>query len=223
MTSIRNVLAALVFALIAAPADAFDKHVIVALDISASTPLVTNRAFAARAAKAVDRYLADLETGDRFTLGYIGDYGLSSDLQPWEATLSRRTPPIKVRRSTEQLIAGLPSLVTGGRIDRAQSTNIVGYIELAGYSVDCAQVDTQFIILSDGIESSDRVDGLKLMNGEALLPAVADDRLQGCALVMLGVGQITQGATPMLTQRLVKAWADWAAAAGMTFTPKPGL
>lgn len=203
------------------PAYAQDRHVIIGLDVSDSTPLINDEAYAGRAAQAVSDLLGDLEAGDRVSVETIGNYGIAEKTLRFEWTVSRRAPAVKIRRTLTGLISRLPKIVQSGKLEPAQSTNIAGFLEMASYSVDCEARETSFLLLTDGIEWSSRTNGRALAAGDASLPAPPEDGLKGCELTMLGIGQTVEGADPAATGNLIKAWKTWSAAAGCTFKPKP--
>lgn len=205
----------------ASAAQAQDRHVIIGLDVSDSTPLISDKAYAARAVSAVSDMLSGLEAGDQVLIQTIGNYGMAENPLNFEWTVSRRTPAIKLRRIVTSLIARLPKLVESGKLEAANSTNLVGFLEMASYSVDCETETTSFVLLTDGIEWSSRTNGRALAAGNASLPAPPEDSLKGCDLTMIGIGQTVKGADPAVTANLIKAWKTWSVTAGCTFRPIP--
>jgi hypothetical protein len=204
-------------------ATAQNRHVIIGADVSGSTPLISDSAYAARAGQSVSDMLGDLEPGDRISLRTIGDYGMGPNSESWDWTISRRFPPIKARRTVHRYISALPQLIESAHVTEASSTHLIGFMELESYGVDCVETNTNFVLLTDGVEWSEDTNGHAVMQGKVKLPALTGDQLQGCTLTMLGIGQLTKGSTPAITRNLIKAWSLWAKAAGMHFQPRPGL
>ncbi|MGD1955716.1 MAG: hypothetical protein ACFBZ9_10885 [Sphingomonadales bacterium] len=207
----------------ASMAQAQDRHVVIGLDLSSSTPLTSDMAYAARASASVNELLAGLEPGDRVSVRSVGDYGVTANKLNFDLVVSRRIPVIKVRRTVGQLISNLPRLTGTEKLPVAQSTNLIGFLELESYSVECSIQSTEFLLLTDGVEWSPSTNGNDLAAGTATLPQPETENLKGCGLTMLGIGQLQSSSTPATTNNLIKAWREWAENVGMTFTPKPGL
>ncbi len=207
----------------ASMAQAQDRHVVIGLDLSSSTPLTSDLAYAARASASVNELLADLQPGDRVSVRSVGDYGVTANKLNFDLVVSRRLPVVKVRRTVGQLISNLPLLAGTEKLPIAQSTNLIGFLELESYSVECSTRSTEFLLLTDGVEWSPSTNGNDLAAGAVELPEPETENLQGCGLTMLGIGQLQSGSTPATTNSLIKAWREWAEKIGMTFTPKPGL
>ena len=207
----------------ASMAQAQDRHVVIGLDLSSSTPLTSDMAYAARASASVNELLAGLEPGDRVSVRSVGDYGVTANKLNFDLVVSRRIPVIKVRRTVGQLISNLPRLTGTEKLPVAQSTNLIGFLALESYSVECSIQSTEFLLLTDGVEWSPSTNGNDLAAGTATLPQPETENLKGCGLTMLGIGQLQSSSTPATTNNLIKAWREWAENVGMTFTPKPGL
>ncbi|WP_413207885.1 hypothetical protein [Rhodospirillum sp. A1_3_36] len=218
-TFLKGTTAVLVFLGCAAPALA--DSVYVWIDLSASTRFSTEAAFARHAGDWVTEALEDLPEGSTVHLETLGDYGLGANLKRAALTVSPRKPARKVAKTVGGLVARMPELVTDGTLGEARSTHILSRLENASYAMDCVAEPTRILLLTDGVEWSEDVDGAALIRGEAGLPRPASAFLDGCAVTMLGIGE-TQGGTPALTRHLIKEWKAWTAAAGVSrFQPLP--
>lgn len=197
------------------------RHVVVAVDLSSSTPLVTDESYAARAGNMIEGALRDLRSGDRVSFRTLGDYGAAANSLKLDWTISRRRPAAKVRRTISQIISQLPALVQAGRVTLSKQTDITGFLELMTYTVDCTGDSARFLLFTDGVEWSSRTNGRALSNGNATLPRPPKDALRGCSLSMIGIGQLASGSNPRTTNNLISAWQRWANAAGVEFNPRP--
>jgi hypothetical protein len=76
--------------------------------------------------------------------------------------------------------------------------------------VNCSQMDTSVILVSDGIEDSEYA---RLINRDESLPTPSSAMFSGCSsLEIAGLGQGAN--SPSLTEHLRVEWEKWAKAAG---------
>jgi hypothetical protein len=140
----------------------------------------------------------------------FGSYETSANNFHYDAMLSVHQRPEDVAAEVEKLVANTPALVEKG-VWRAQGkTNILAFLDNAGAAFGCANLPTNIVLLSDGIEDSEYSD---LAHENAELPSPSGAAFKGCAeLQILGLGQ-GQG-SPEETKHLRSQWSRWASAAG---------
>ncbi|MCB0627557.1 MAG: hypothetical protein KDC43_27450 [Saprospiraceae bacterium] len=217
MKSCLHLLAATALCMIAAQtATAVQaKTMIIGLDMSGSNDLVTVPEHAANVADVIDRQIKKMDLGDRVVVGLLGAYGHSDNMKRLDITMSRKKRPEKVGASLGKLIQGIPGLVASGELDTQPNTNLLGFLEDEAFLLDCQNNPAQFILITDGVESSHEVDGNAIIEGKAELPAPRTTSLAGCDLTILGIGQWVSGANRTVRDRLILAWQKWAKTAGI--------
>lgn len=206
---------------LALPAPVMAKTVILAIDVTPSTAFTTNAGFARIAGEWIAKELRDLPEGTTVRVETLGDYGLKANIKRASFVIAPRMSARRVARTVGGLVSNLPKLIAEGKLTEGRSTHIVGYLDLARYSLNCTEQDTRIILLSDGVESGE-VDHRALMAGNAGLPKPEAGMLKGCHLTMAAIGQ-ANGATPAMARHLIKEWAAYATAAGATFKPVPAF
>ena len=170
--------AAFILALLSANAHA--KHITLAPDASVSNLLLTNKHINAQAAAYVEKRMKTVAIGDVVTLRFMGSLNNPSALQKHEYTVTHQNK-VMVRQFMSQVVLSMPA-----HIKPQNSTNLLAF--LGRYDFGCAD-GGEIIILTDGIEASEYVDGNALLSGKASLPAPnSSTRLKGCTVTFYGIG-----------------------------------
>ena len=148
-----------------------------------------------------------MQLGDRVYFKTFGD-GNTNHLQGEPLTISHRMRPEKAAGLVKNRISRLPATTHG-----EGSTNIIAFLENSYF--DCSKEGSALWLLTDGIEFSIDFDGKELLKGKKL-PAPYKQTLQGCDVVMIGVGRLSNGARLPREQihHLNSAWIEWLNAAG---------
>lgn len=194
---------------------AMAKTVHVAIDLSVSVPIVTNKDFARRTAAFVETRIRGLEIGDKVALRFLGAYGLSENIRRLDLKVSKRDRAPELAAAVGRIVASIPSLVAQKKLAVQNATNLIGYFEAESPLLACATEATEIVVVSDGVESSSVVKADALIAGKAKLPKPRADLLKGCALTILGIGQLAQGADAAITRRLDAEWRRWSGQAGV--------
>ncbi len=206
------------------PACGSAKTLNIALDVSASVPLIHQDAAAAAVAAYLKKRVNELELGDQIEVKFVGEYGAGENFRQLSLRISRQNRASEVASAVERIVAGLPRMQRDSKIRPQEATNLIGYLEDQATRLRCDEQPTEIIMITDGIESSTLVDGLSLVTGKSKLPAPSSPILSGCLMTMIGIGQINGGGGPMITRNLVAAWTTWAAQAGIkTFSALPSF
>ena len=96
-----------------------------------------------------------------------------------------------------------------GQLDTQNYTNILAFMEELSIELDCKELPTQIILITDGIEDSEYV---RLIHRDAKLPRPKRIFKNCYELQILGVGRgIT---SPTETNRIREQWKKWAKSAG---------
>ncbi len=179
----------------------------IAVDLSGSNPLLSHQNFAYAAAQYLSDQITALKSGDTVRLQTFGSRNDALNLIDHRFTLSRRLRSDAVAGAIAQFVRALPE-----REDAAQSsTNLIAWLEFTS-GFDCAN-QGQIIVLTDGLEASNYVDPMALMEGSAGLPE-ADVDLNGCALTFYGLGAGFPGPA---VKNIRNAWRVWSEQAGAAF------
>lgn len=187
-------------------------RVIVGLDLSQSNPLVDSRSYAASMGGYVADYIQDLPLASQVMLRTFGSYSSDDNNLRIDRSISNLPDekPKAVAELMRQIIAGVPRMVREGTLDAQPSTNILAFLENMADVVDCGEMDTRILLISDGIEDSEYA---HLNRAGEHLPRPSYAMFRGCTeLQILGIGQGQR--SPAKTERLKDEWAAWARAAG---------
>lgn len=186
------------------------RQIVIGLDLSLSFPLVSDEAFAKRAAERVVPAIRDFPPRSLVTLRTFGVYDPSANPLRFDKQISSINRPGDVAVAVETIIASVPAMVKSGRLRAQPKTNIVAFLETMAQTVNCRKNKTTVILVSDGIEDSDYA---RLTSEKGKLPPPKSPLYAGCddlQFVGLGVG----ANRPALTEHLREQWAAWAKAAG---------
>lgn len=186
----------------------------IAVDVSASNPMISNEPFAKIIAKRVSQQILALPMGDYVSLRTFGHLKLDN-LQQFDVRLTRKAKPERVAKAISKFLISIPN----GGVEPQKSTEILAQLEWAEYK--CSDRDT-ILIITDGIEASSQVSPQKLVDGKVKLPLPDDAYLKGCSVTMLGIGKATNGSWPSVNvKNLVRAWKSYMKAAGASFKAIP--
>jgi hypothetical protein len=131
--------------------------------------------------------------------------------------MAGRTRPPAVARDIEQLFASFPEMLRQGKLKVEYRTNVMGWLERVGPSLNCLEEPTTLLVMTDAIEWSEAIKGSELLQG-APLPPPSGSILEGCHVVFWGVGQQQKkfGNDDRWFPILNSAWSVWMEAAGAT-------
>ncbi|CAA0099535.1 Uncharacterised protein [Halioglobus japonicus] len=182
---------------------------VIGADVSASVALVSSQDYADAVAQQVYRKVITMEYGDRVVLKTLGDGGIQH-VKGQSLQITRQMPP---QRAASQVAAAIRDFPNRGQSE--SSTNVLGFLENNRF--DCTSEGAAVWLLTDAIEQSAEVSGNALLQGKPL-PAPFAQTLEGCEVVMIGVGRLAGGGTLPRSQlqALKTAWTDWLTLAGAT-------
>jgi hypothetical protein len=202
-----------VFASLSFTAQAEDEgpsRLIVGLDLSASNPLVLDNLYASKAARRVGESVGELPYRSEYSMRTFGAYDGSMNAFTYDAVVSVRNEPEALKNDTITFISNVPLLVQQGKLITQNMTNILAFLEELSLNVDCRQMPTTVILVTDGIEDSEYV---RLIHQNAELPMPEKKIFRSCKeLRILGLGRGLK--SPKETKRLRTEWAAWAKKAG---------
>ena len=175
-------------------------------DVSASNPMVASAEFAQVLASRLYKEVLKMEYGERIELRTFGSTDIAH-VKGKSMVISRRTPPETAAERVRNKIQSFAGKPADG------STNLLSFIENGRFH--CDKPNSQLWLLTDGIEHSVDFDGNDLLAGKKL-PKPFGKPLEGCEVVMIGVGRVSDGGRLPLTQirTLKMAWSEWLSLAG---------
>lgn len=190
------------------------RRLIVGLDLSASNPLVDDTSYARKAGSRISGEFEDLAFRSEVRIRTFGAYDSSSNPFSFDATVSTRQRADVLAREMNTFISNIPLLVRSGRLKTQPYTNILAFLEELSLNVDCSNLPTQIILVTDGVEDSEYV---RLKYRDAVLPK-PKKIFRGCyELQILGIGRGIDSVTE--TNRIREEWKKWAKRAGfLTFS-----
>lgn len=189
------------------------------IDISDSGPLTVDRNVSRAAGNLVKNTVARLQPGDEVRLRSFGAAGIASQQININVTIGRKAKARanRIAPAIGEFLSSLPDRVEKGQITLQTNTNIIGFVEAIAPSLDCEANQIRLILLTDGIEWSEQMNGSELIAGKAQLPPPSGQILKGCIVEMRGVGQ--QAASRWTDSRwfpILKAqWRSFFEAAGV--------
>jgi len=199
--------------LITTPATADDREIqyfIPAADISGSGSLLTNENFAKAAINRVKQAIVSLDKGTWVKLKTFGDGSFKH--------FGNREIQISSRGATPGYVANLVeselNSIRAEAGDGNSSTNLLAFLELE--ELHCESGASMIYLITDAIEHSADVSSDDLLSGTQALPEPDEALLKGCAITIIGLGNVAGGLLPREPRRnLEKAWRDWFAQAGV--------
>lgn len=197
--------AILVLAMVTTVVQAGD--LVIGADVSRSNPLVSHAPFAKAVAERLSKKVRTLEYGEWVHLKTFGDGGIQH-IEDKSLQITRRMSPQQAASRVADAIRGFPSSGQG-----EGSTNLLGFLENNRF--DCDTEGAAVWLLTDAIEQSAEVNGNDLLLGKPL-PAPFAKPLDGCDVVIIGLGRIGDGGTLPRSQlhALQTTWTDWLNKAG---------
>jgi hypothetical protein len=143
------------------------RRMIIGLDLSASNPLVLDAAYAQKVGRRVGKEIESLEFRSEMRLRTFGAYGASNNPIAFDAIVSTKARPEVLARDVNTFISNIPNLVKRGELKTQNYTNILAFLEELAIELDCKELPTQIILVTDGIEDSEYV---RLIHRDAKLP-----------------------------------------------------
>ncbi len=186
------------------------RRVVIGLDLSASNPLVDDRLYARKAAERVAKSVDGMLAGSEVIIRTFGAYEASHNPFSYTGTISSRNRPEKLKNQIYQLISNVPQLIAKGVLESQNETNIIAFMEDLSVDLDCRDMYTKVILLTDGVEDSDYAN-LSQRGGK--LPMPEEKYFRRCKeMEILGIGRGLD--SPLKTRRLKDQWEAWSKAAG---------
>ena len=187
------------------------RRMIIGLDLSSSNPLVEDASYAQKVGRRLHKEIETLEYRSELKLRTFGAYGASNNPISMDVTISTRT---KERadvnaREINTFVSNIPNLVSRGQLDTQNYTNILAFMEELSVELDCKELPTQIILVTDGIEDSEYV---RLIHQNAKLPKPGRIFRNCYELQILGVGRSMS--SPSETNRIREEWRKWSNSAG---------
>jgi len=184
-------------------------RLIVGLDLSASNPLVLDNRYAHKAALRVGGVVSELAYRSEYSIRTFGAYDSANNPFTFDAIVSVRNEAEALKNDTVTFISNVPLLVQQSKLVTQNMTNILAFLEELSLNVNCKEMPTTVILVTDGVEDSEYV---RLVHRNAKLPR-PKKIFKGCyELQILGIGRGVD--SPTETKRLRKEWASWAKRAG---------
>ncbi len=184
------------------------ERIVIGLDMSTSNPLVADPDHASKVAARVAEKIRGLSVRSEVIIRTFGVYGsAANDKLRIDTRISRNSPPDAFAEKVERLIKGIPGFVESGKLEAQPYTNIIAFLETMDVTVNCGDMPTSYILLTDGVEDSEYA---SLRKAGSMLPAsnlhVGRPKCQ--SLTMLGIGKGLN--SPPETTRLRQVWSLWA-------------
>ena len=196
------------------------KMALFVFDMSDSAPVAINLNVARSTGNYVQSFISGMKPGDTIKIRTLGTAGIAAQQLYINAKLGKKANnrPRRIAPQIGNLVRSLPQRVKRGEIKIQHRTNIVGFLEALGPSLDCQKVLTTIVIFSDGIEWSTQVRGDDLLSGKKGLPAPSGAILRGCIVEMRGLGQqnIKMGTDSRWFPLLHTQWTKFFTAAGVS-------
>jgi hypothetical protein len=171
------------------------KTLTIGSDLSGSNPLLKDKTFNGMAAKYVYDKIIKLQKGDTVVMQSFGSVTATANIKEFRYKISRNNQK-KVANTTAKNLINLPS-----KAEPQQQTNILSWLEINAF--DCED-NSEIVVLTDGIEMSNDVDGNKLLDGGIKLPKPDEfTALNGCKVIFYGMGV---GRIPTEKKNLRRAW-----------------
>jgi len=197
-----------------AEASEVHKRVMIGLDVSNTSQLVTNEKFAERAAAKLMQIVEGLTYRDEVVINLFGEYGKSDETYNMSFVISRKVSPQKLALELGQLVSSVAKLVEEKKISSHENTNILAYLNEMNTSYPCSQKPTAYVLVTDGLEFSVIANSYELIKSAGkTFPAPDMNSYQGCSITMLGIGGDDVD-DPILVERLRRMWSGWLTVAG---------
>lgn len=184
-------------------------RLIVGLDLSASNPLVLDNRYAHKAAQRVGEVVSELAYRSEYSIRTFGAYDSANNPFMFDAIVSVNNEAEALKNDTITFISSVPLLVQQGKLETQNMTNILAFLEELALNVDCKQMPTTVILVTDGVEDSEYV---RLIHRDAHLPKTKEIFMGCYELQILGIGRGVD--SPSETKRLREEWKKWSKRAG---------
>ncbi len=184
------------------------ERLVIGLDMSASNPLVDDREHARKLAARVAEYVRALPVKSEVIIRPLGVYNsTANDRLRIDSRISSKNRPETLALKVEQLVSGIPDFVDSGVFKAEGYTNILAFLENMGEVIDCGDIKTTYILLSDGLEDSQYA-SLRKPNSSLPRDVLRIEETKCHELQILGLGR---GMTsPQETKRVRDEWRRWA-------------
>lgn len=203
---ILKTLAAIAFALVFGIGEAFAKTLTIAVDLSGSSPLLSDKHFVMQSRRYVEAQIKQLEEGDVVKLKFFGSLLAPENFKQTE---------LPITRHNKKKVAEAISFQFGKLKDNAKAQSATNLLAFLGRNKFDCHNGGKVIVLTDGIEVSEQVDPVKLITGKAQLPQPHEFvKLQGCDVIFYGLGV---GRSETVTLNLRRAWHAWFTQANASF------
>jgi hypothetical protein len=185
------------------------RRLVIGLDLSKSNPLIADPEYAQKVARRIASIVKELGFRSEVFVRTFGSFGGDENTLQLDQVISSRKRPETLAKNLELLIGNTPTLVSQGKWQPQDRTNILGFLDNMAQVIDCSSMSTTYILASDGIEESEYVN----LKRQVSLPVPTGNQFSGCdELLILGLGQGTN--SPSETSRLRAEWKQWAESAG---------
>ncbi len=185
------------------------KRLIIGLDLSKSNPLIANQAYASKLARRIGEEVRALRLEAFIHLRTFGVSDATRNTLRIDEQVTLRNSPDAIATGLETLIANVPQLVSSGKLEAQDETNIVGFIRTNINAIGECQTPTLFILLTDGLEDSEygRLTGLGGTLSSPTIKPPKDKRYKCEQLILLGIGQGLESQSQI--DQLKSTWSNW--------------
>lgn len=157
------------------------QNLTVGLDMSLSNPLVLESSFGHQASAFVAEHIKPMKPKSQVKIMQFGAR---------DKAINQRSPKLKIKRHNQSKIAkkvaAYIKAVTSNKNNAQQATNIVAWLEFGEFGCDQGG---KIIVITDGIEYSEYVNGNQFLAGEQGLPEPDEfHQLKGCEVYFYGLG-----------------------------------
>lgn len=185
------------------------------VDISGTSTFLVDQSSADAAGAFVERYVTALDAPHLLNMISVGDEGLAKRAIDIRATVTKYRAS-NARRLAPQFggyFRSLPGLFNAGKLEAQGTTSLISFFE--SMESICKRGNATIVVFSDGLEWSAAVDGRAFAAGTVTLPKPGRPFLKGCAVQLLGVGQVRTGLdSGGLAARLIPQWRTFLTDAG---------
>lgn len=187
-------------------ADALAATLTIGLDLSGSNPLLHNHSFNREAASYIKTQIAPLKRGDVVLLKSFGDVRDPKNFGTYRFEVGRGKK--KLADKINAYILALPQ-----KVQAQGSTQILAWFGRKRFT---CEVGDKVMLITDGIEASEKVNPNQLLAGSAQLPPPNEFvDLSGCDITFFGLGV---GRLDSEVVALRRAWRKWFAKTGANYS-----
>lgn len=187
-------------------ADCVPTNYIIGLDVSDTSPLITDVIFAEKSGRKIFNEINSLCLGSDVIVQIIGEYGVGN--RSFNFHLTR-----KVRQQVASNIATtIASLSSEQSIKPSNTTNLLGFINDYSSHHRCSS-NIHYTLITDGLEYSDMGNAYALIKNDGKLQKLNRD-FAGCTISIMGIGKSLDIKTASSAEALRNLWRKWALANG---------